>query len=137
MKHIGDLPFPSRVEDVPIWVYHLHLVVHHNTGSKSPIPTYLEMKQRYAHATDVRPELTFVRSLVETHPGKYKATLEFTEPLTTFMKTWQKHSEGISALHDIDPGMKSHWSHWLSSQKQLYKNNHVRLIKCDTDVCSV
>lgn len=90
-QHILNVPFPSRVSNVSKWVYEIHNRVNTHLAPNriKIIPTFADVDVYYKNVASgfTKEEVVFLRAILQTHPGKMKASKEYTQALKEFSES--------------------------------------------------
>lgn len=149
--HIQSMGFPADARGLPFWVYKIH---HRANGTRS-VPGWTEVKKEYvsqwagaAGAANCNKRWNdiwvFLEAIVETHPGGWYVTRDYTERLGQFFGGVFRFMElDFNLPEDVRMSRKA-LRMWLSRFKkkvgvtQEGKSGLASATKCNsTSVCSI
>lgn len=140
-KHIGDIPFPRKIDNIPKWLYNIHNRVNISINTKSENPKYTVIVNKYSKMNDERinieNDLIFIYSLYNTHPGRYGITEIYRQNLERFLKIWIKNTINNNEI-DLDKYDISTKKGFYKLIRRIYGERKIKkLVKCDTDLCTL
>jgi hypothetical protein len=135
--HIARYPFPTKMREIPEWVYDLHNRVRRRTR-KVPegVPSLDEVKRLYTgYEHTVQPmEWVFLKAVCAVHPGVYRASPAYIDALYSFLVFWCQYSSLPIPTRSIVE-KKTFLLDWFMKLKKGTKTPVMN--KCSQDVCSL
>ena len=133
-EHLKKHPFPTNHKDIPEWCIRLHNMVNASMG-KEPYRVHDMYEVRTIYTEPSEKEWTFIRALVDSHPGKRFITSEHVNALHTFFVSWTKGQKGVSAPSKVDISNKTFLQQWL--RKNDPSKTPVIFDVCSTNTCEI
>lgn len=129
-KHVANLTFPKRKEEIPMWMLRLHNLV--NVAKEKEIyqMSGTELKKRYANVDE--SEWLFVSSVIDSHPGKRGITPEYVSDLHTFLCQWTNSISITCPTRNVIVS-KTQLRKWLQQHHAFPK----KVRRCTSDVCEI